>query len=359
MAKLRIDGIIWSGMARDIQNQLDRLNGEDLIVEIASPGGFVYPGLRIFNILKNYKGNVTTHLMGLAASMASYIALAGDKITAESNTVYMIHNVSTWEDGDYNLFRKTADVLEGLTNLLAKTYAERTGKDLAEIRALMDAESYFFGDEAQKAGFVDEIIETGKKKEKGSAVAEARLEIENCFSEMKQKGSDDIEKIAACLDSSDIKLNGAKNKSSVILTDEKTNNKTEDKTMTLEELKKDHPDLVAQIEKAARDAGIAQERDRVNAHLTLASSSGDLLFAVDCIEKGKSTTEENVIAHYMAAGMKNNALENHAADGEETADLETDGDVDEDKLAADLLDKVMANSKVKEGAAIAMDTPEA
>ena len=88
-----ISGVIGFDVTpNSVRNQLKNVK-EDIIVEIGSPGGFVFDGLEIFNILRDFKGGkVETRLMGLAASMAAVIALAGDKVTAHDNAVFMIHN---------------------------------------------------------------------------------------------------------------------------------------------------------------------------------------------------------------------------------------------------------------------------
>ena len=131
---LALSGIIgWDVDTKGVRTFLDESAGEDIEVQISSPGGYVYPGLEIFNLLRNHDGKITTRLMGLAASMASYIAMVGDHIIAEDNAVFMIHNASGFAIGDHNTMHKAADVLEGLSNLLAKKYMDRTGKSLEEI----------------------------------------------------------------------------------------------------------------------------------------------------------------------------------------------------------------------------------
>lgn len=202
MTIIYIGGVIgWDIMPKDVREQLDDAKGEDIIVDIASPGGFVYDGIEIFNMIRRHDGKVTTRLSGLAASMASYIAMAGDKVQAEDNAVFMIHNVWGLSIGDYRDFEKYAKEIEGLTNLLAKKYAEKSGRALEEIRGLMDDETYYFGDEVVEAGFVDEVIKTEKKKDKDSAVAAAQADVYACQGTMKaaKEKQDDISKAAALI----------------------------------------------------------------------------------------------------------------------------------------------------------------
>ena len=199
---LAISGIIgWDVDAKGVRTFLDASAGEDIEVQISSPGGYVYPGLEIFNLLRNHNGKITTRLMGLAASMASYIAMVGDHIIAEDNAVFMIHNASGFAIGDHNTMHKAADVLEGLSNLLAKKYMDRTGKSLEEMKVLMDKTTFLYGDEIEEAGFVDEVAKTEKEKDRTAAVALATISIADCVAKMKtaEQEKEDLERAAALL----------------------------------------------------------------------------------------------------------------------------------------------------------------
>ena len=199
---LPISGVIgWDVEAKDVRTFLDAAKGEDVEVQISSPGGYVYPGLEIFNLIRNHDGKVTTRLMGLAASMASYIAMAGNYVIAEDNAVFMIHNASGYAMGDHNIMRKAADVMEGLSNLIAQKYMSKTGKSLKELKALMDVDTFLYGDEITDAGFADEIAETEEDKDKAAALAFAMISIADCTTRMKasEEKPEDIEKAAALL----------------------------------------------------------------------------------------------------------------------------------------------------------------
>jgi hypothetical protein len=109
-------------------------------------------------------------------SMASYIAMnpAIDMLVAEDNAVFMIHNVWGGTVGDYREMRKTADIFEGLTGIIAKAYTTKTKKSGKEIRQMMDDETWLFGAEMKEAGFVDDIIPSEAEIEKPAAISEAR-----------------------------------------------------------------------------------------------------------------------------------------------------------------------------------------
>jgi len=172
MKTIKIQGEIgWDVLAQNVEIDLNNASG-DIIVEIDSLGGDVFEGVKIFNLLKDYnKGEVTVVINATAASMGSYIAMAGDKIKAHDNAVFMIHNPWTVAIGDYREFYKIAEVSEGLAKLLAKKYTQQTGKSEVEIRNLMDEESWFFGEEIVSAGFADEIIKTDEDKDKQALIA--------------------------------------------------------------------------------------------------------------------------------------------------------------------------------------------
>jgi ATP-dependent Clp endopeptidase proteolytic subunit ClpP len=140
---------------------------ESVEVEINSPGGSVFEGQRIYNALRGISARgveVTTTVNGLAASMGSVILMAGDKRRMNAGSRIMIHEASTIAMGDARAFRKTADLLEGISSEIAGIYADRTGGDLKAIRNLMFAETWMTADEAKANGFVDTVIKDGKAK---------------------------------------------------------------------------------------------------------------------------------------------------------------------------------------------------
>ena len=182
---IKINGEIgWEVYAEDIERQLANTSG-DVTVEIDSPGGAVFEGVRIYNALANYEGKVTVIIGALAASIATYITMAGDEIKAHDNSTFMIHNAWGFAMGDHRVMRDTAEVLEGLTSLIARKYQERTGMSDAEVRALMDKETFFFGDEIAQAGFADEVIATGKE-DKQAALALVKERYKACMRHLKE-----------------------------------------------------------------------------------------------------------------------------------------------------------------------------
>ena len=265
MKTIVISGVIgWEVIPEDVRAALEAAAGEDVDIQISSPGGYVYDGLEIFNLIRNYKGNKQTHLMGMAASMASYIVLAGDRIIAEDNAIFMVHNVLGIAFGDHNDMRKTADVMEGMSKLLAKAYIKKSGKSAEEIEAMMDEETFLFGDEILDAGFVDEIVPSGEGAEdKDAAVALAQMAMTKCKKVMEEKREkNQIEKAAAMLGDIDIKTKNKKAVGLSIAAEAATKKEREVQTMDLNQLKKEHPDLHAEVYGNGREAGISEEKNR-------------------------------------------------------------------------------------------------
>lgn len=127
-------------------------------VLINSVGGDVFAASEIFTALKEYQGHITVKIIGLAASAASVIAMAGDKVLISPTAQMMIHNVSTSVGGDYRTFEHTAEVLKSANQSIINAYKTKTSKTDDELQALMDIESWFNAQTAVEHGFADEIM---------------------------------------------------------------------------------------------------------------------------------------------------------------------------------------------------------
>lgn len=126
-------------------------------VRINSAGGDVFDGFAIYNLLHSHKAKVTVIVDGLAASIASVIAMAGDKIKMAENAMMMIHNPWTIALGDGEEMRSTAEMLDKVRDQIATTYAARTGRSVAEIVDWMGAETWMTAAEALERGFATEV----------------------------------------------------------------------------------------------------------------------------------------------------------------------------------------------------------
>ena len=124
---------------------------------INSPGGDVFESRAIMAELKRFPGNTIAHIDGLCASAATSIALACGEVVMYDGAFFMIHNASGLAWGDKAELRATADLLEKVEGVIVKDYITKTGKDEAEIMAMMDAETWFTAQEALDNGFVDRL----------------------------------------------------------------------------------------------------------------------------------------------------------------------------------------------------------
>ena len=131
----------WGVTAASFISELKALGDVETIdVLINSPGGSVFDGLAIYNALRQHKASVNVTVMGVAASAASFIAMAGDKITMPENAFLMVHNAMGGVFGNAQEMRDWADTLDKIGASLIGIYVARTGKSEAEVKALLDAE---------------------------------------------------------------------------------------------------------------------------------------------------------------------------------------------------------------------------
>lgn len=263
---IKINGIIgWEVEIEDIRNQLKDADGKDIIAEIASPGGIISEGLLIYNELKNYKGNVDTHLAGEVASMATYIAMVGKHRTAENNAVFMIHNGLGLAIGDHRAMFKYGTHLESLTNIIAKEYALKSETELSKIRDAMDETTFYYGNEIKEAGFVHEMAgdEESDTENRAEVVAMAELMIDECQVKINtpELVKKDMAALATMMADEDKPLSTAKSETKDL--DKFKKQKKEDKAMKLEDIKAQHSELYKEIMALGLADGVAQERARV------------------------------------------------------------------------------------------------
>ena len=153
----------WGISARRFTEDLISLgNLSHINLHIHSPGGEVFDGITIYNQLKNHSATITVYIDGLAASMASVIAMVGDTVIMPKNAMMMIHKPWGVSWGDANDMREYADLLDKLENVLIPAYVAKTGKTTEEITAMLEQETWLDGDECVEHGFADKVIEPVK-----------------------------------------------------------------------------------------------------------------------------------------------------------------------------------------------------
>lgn len=172
MAKVNIKGPIvssdeqwiydWFGIEttspKSVNKEIASANGEDLEVEINSGGGSVFAGSEIYTILKSYEGNVIVKIVGLAASAASVIAMAGKKILMSPTAQMMMHNVSSRASGDYRDMEHTAGILRNANDTIANAYRIKSGMSQEELLLMMDKETWLTPQQALEYKLIDEVM---------------------------------------------------------------------------------------------------------------------------------------------------------------------------------------------------------
>lgn len=167
--------------AKMVEQRLKELGQGDITVNINSPGGDFFHGQAMHNLLRAHDGKVVVQIIGVAASAASVVAMAGDEILIPKTGWLMIHNVWGITLGNRHDHAQAIRAMEKMDAVSADLYAERSGKTFRAVQTLMDDETYFGGQEAVDAGFADRLMNDGKVKASGkkqaiSANAKAMLE---------------------------------------------------------------------------------------------------------------------------------------------------------------------------------------
>ncbi|EOT8912720.1 ClpP-like prohead protease/major capsid protein fusion protein [Escherichia coli] len=127
-------------------------------LRIHSPGGDVFEGIAIYNLLRNHPAEITVYIDGVAASMASVVAMAGDRVVMPENAMMMIHKPWGISGGNAGDMRDYADLLDKVETVLVPAYARKTGKSAQEITAMLEDETWMDGKECLKHGFADELL---------------------------------------------------------------------------------------------------------------------------------------------------------------------------------------------------------
>ncbi|MFY1040317.1 head maturation protease, ClpP-related [Pantoea agglomerans] len=148
------DGVTASRIAAALRS----IGGADVTVNINSPGGDMFEGLAIYNLLREYEGKVTVKVLGLAASAASIIAMAGDEVQIGRGAFLMIHNCWVYAMGNRHDLQQIAADMVPFDKAMNDIYSARTGLDAATIDAMMDAETYIGGSDAVEKGFADRLL---------------------------------------------------------------------------------------------------------------------------------------------------------------------------------------------------------
>jgi ATP-dependent Clp protease protease subunit len=172
----------WTGdgvTAKRVAAALRSMGAGPVTVNINSPGGDMFEGLAIYNLLREHDGEVTVKVLGLAASAASIIAMSGDTVEISRAAFLMIHNAWVMAIGNRNDLAEVAATLKPFDDAMASIYAARTGADPTAMAKLMDAETWIGGQAAIDDGFADSLLPSDQiEKGNGKASASAARRIE-------------------------------------------------------------------------------------------------------------------------------------------------------------------------------------
>ncbi len=146
--------------AADFIKELGALSVKNITLHINSPGGDVFDGVAIYNAVKSHPANVTVSIDGLAASAASFIAMAGNTVEIARNATVMIHDAHTVAIGNASEMKAAAELLNQVSDNIADIYTQKAGGSVESWRAVMKTEKWYSAQEAKDAGLVDTIQST-------------------------------------------------------------------------------------------------------------------------------------------------------------------------------------------------------
>ncbi|MEE0432311.1 MAG: head maturation protease, ClpP-related [Dorea longicatena] len=175
------------------KDELNAGNG-NITVWINSPGGDVFAAAQIYNMLRDYKGSVTVKIDGIAASAASVIAMAGDKVCVSPVAMMMIHNPATMAMGEAKDMQKAIDMLNEVKESILNAYEFKTGLTRARLSHMMDDETWFNAKKAVELGFADKILFDSDEDEKKKKPEEPEEKPEEGSDGEKGDGKDDKDK---------------------------------------------------------------------------------------------------------------------------------------------------------------------
>jgi len=154
----------WYGgvSAKQFIDDLGKVSAKNITLRINSPGGDVFDGAAIYNAIQSHEANIHVSIEGLAASMASVVAMAGDTVSMAENALMMIHDPWTMAVGDAGELRKTADTLDKVRSTLLNAYVKKADIESDKISDMMTEETWMDANEALEMGFIDSISDQVK-----------------------------------------------------------------------------------------------------------------------------------------------------------------------------------------------------
>lgn len=248
-AELLVYGEIdeWWGevRSRDFAEQLQAITSDEIDVRINSDGGSVFTAQAIYSSLKRHPAKINVYIDGIAASAATIIAMAGDRIIMPENAMMMVHNPMTGAYGNAEDMREVADILDKVAETLIAVYRSKTGLDDDKIKELLSKDTYLTAAECLDLGLVDEVTSALKisasRKNSGDYVVNGLTIEADRYKRLPEAWRNDVE----CTKAVEPKKPETKEVTS----------------MTLDDFKAQHPELF----QAVVDSAVQQERERIKA----------------------------------------------------------------------------------------------
>ncbi len=315
------DTVSSKKFARDLKNLG---NVKKITVKINSGGGDVFAAHAIHSLLKENSAKVTTIVEGLAASAASVILMAGDEIIVPATGFVMIHNPSTIAVGEAKDFIKMAETLNVIKNGIVNAYVDKTGKSKDEISDLMDKETWMTGEDAVKEGFADKLekdntafsnVVFNNKVLVINSISHDLSTFKNFPTEKLNKTTQPVINIQ----NEEIRVPILEplntNKEEVVI----NSSKEVSRIMNLEQLKNEHPNLLLEIQNAAKEEGRKEERARIKEIEEISN-----VISPEIVKKAKF--DEPVNAEKLAfLALQNNAQKGNQYLNNVAEDAETSG----------------------------------
>lgn len=317
-------------------------NKDEIVISINSGGGSVFSASEIYTSLKSFGGKVKVEIVGMAASAASVIAMAGSRIEMSPTAQLMIHNSSTSAWGDYRDMDRTSDFLQNVNRSIMNAYSAKTGKTESNLKPMMDAETWMTAQQALENGFIDAIM---FENEQGAAASTDSPHLVNGVlpQEVIDKVRNELLK-----DRSIATFNNVPAPQTVPT---KTQNKGAEKVMNLETLQNEHPELFKEVKNLGFTEGVKAENERMQAIDDMALPGNESM--VQAAKYKEPVTAEQLAVKMIKAQKEagQNHLKNAQMDAQPLAKItpsaapETDNVSDEDKAVSALVNLWGGKSK--------------
>lgn len=321
----------WFGIpattAQMVEEKLQQATAQgitNVVVEINSGGGSVFEASEIYTALRNFNGHVTVQIVGIAASAASVIAMAGTVIEMTPTGQVMIHNASNRAEGDYQVMDENSSFLQNTNKSIMNAYIQKTNKTEAELKKMMDSTTWMTAKQALENGFIDKIMFA----ENAEALASAD------GSDLLENGvlpKSVIEKVRGEL----LKNNSFMDVQNNVDSKDKVQNKEEVEKMDYETLKNSHPELFNQIYNEGKTDGVKNERDRIKAIEEFATPGNKQLIQNAKFESDKTVAEVAVDILRNQQKINDNYIKNAKEDAEEVEEIEPSKAPEEEKNKED------------------------